>query len=185
MTSRPRRPSTPALGLLAAALLASCGAREETAGPAAQRVENAALQLAVASVPEPFVVAENSGATLRFSTTHETGGELVIEVGEPEYGLNLQAEVVQRGDAFRAMPGGEYNGSRELGTPYGPAYYSRGSYDAEGGREEQTWIFGLHPAGGSRLLTLIYTYPAGEGQTRVNELLGLVGEIEALAPSPE
>jgi hypothetical protein len=171
-----------ALAAVAAALSTACGAPAGDPPEDAQRLENPALELALASVPEPFVVAENDGATLRFSTTHATGGEVVVEIADPEYGLNLQAEVVQRGDAFRAMPGGEYNGSRELGTPWGPAFYSRGSYDAAAGREEQTWIFALHPGGDSRLLTLIYTYPPGEGQTRVNELLALLGEIEPLTP---
>ena len=172
------RPSI-ALTLLS---LAACQAHnDEPSAPALIRVENPTLQLAVADLPAPFVVAENSGGTLRFDTTHETGGNLIVTVGDPEYGLNLQAEVARRGDTFRAMPGGEYNGSRELGTPWGPAYYSRGSYDADDGREEQTWIFGLHPVDGSRLLTLTYTYPAGEGQTRVNELLSVLGEFEGLA----
>ncbi|MCZ6726651.1 MAG: hypothetical protein O7A98_04775 [Acidobacteria bacterium] len=148
------------------------------------RVESPALELAIADLPAPFVLAENAGTTLRFETTHATGGALVITVAEPEYGLNLQAFVKNRGDAFRARPGGEYNGSRELGTPYGPAYYSRGSYDTDRGREEQTWIFALHPAGDSRLLTLTYTYPSGEGQTRVNELLSVLGEIESMAGTP-
>lgn len=186
MHSHPSRRPTAALALAALtalAVLTGCGGRgDESDVTAPQRIESPALELALASLPEPFVLAENSGSTLRLSTTHDTGGEVVVEVGEPEYGLNLQAEVVRRGDAFRALPGGEYNGSRELGTPYGPAFYSRGSYDAAAGREEQTWIFALHPGGDSRLLTLIYTYPAGQGQARVNELLALVGEFEALTP---
>lgn len=166
------------LGLLGAA----CAERaEETPAAAVRRVESPALGIAIADLPADFEVADDAGETLRLDATHPTGGSVEVTVGEPENGLNLQAEVVRRGDAFRAMPGGEYNGSRELGTPFGPAYYSRGSYDtADGGREEQTWIYALHPSGESRLLTLAYSYPAGEGQSRVNELLGLLGEIEAL-----
>ena len=169
---------------IALALLATAACQapsEDTSISSLNRVENPALELAIADLPAPFVLAENAGTTLRFETTHETGGTLAVTVGEPEYGLNLPALVKNRGDAFRARPGGEYNGSRELGTPFGPAYYSRGSYDTDHGREEQTWIFALHPADGSRLLTLTYTYPPGEGQTRVNELLSVLGEIEALA----
>jgi len=179
-----RRTAT-ALALLSLTACQTSGPSEEAT--ISTRVENAALELALASTPEPFVLAENAGPALRFSTTHETGGELTVGVGTPEYGLNLVAEATRQGDAFRAMESGEYDGSRELGTPWGPAYYSRGSYAVANGREEQTWIFGLHPAGDSRLLTLTYTYPAGEGQSRVNELLGILGEIEAfltIAPTP-
>jgi hypothetical protein len=172
----PRIPT--ALALLATA---ACQApTEDTTTASLNRVESPALELAIADLPAPFVLAENAGTTLRFETTLETGGELVFVVGEPELGLNLQAYFKSQGDAFRAQPGGEYNGSRELGTPFGPAYYTRGSYDTDRGREEQTWIFALHPADSSRLLTLTYTYPPGEGQTRVHELLSVLGEIEAL-----
>lgn len=173
---------------IALALLALTACQTPAGDPDASAtapLENPALELAIADLPAPFVLAENSGTTLRFETTHESGGSLAVSVDDPEYGLNLQALVKSRGDTFRALPGGEYNGSRELGTPFGPAYTSRGSYDTDRGREEQTWIFALHPADASRLLTLTYTYPPGEGQTRVNELLSILGEIEALAgPAP-
>jgi hypothetical protein len=178
-------PRSPLALVLPFALSVACQpATNEESAPVSTRVENSALELALAQLPEPFVLAENEGATLRLGTTHETGGTVEITVGEPEYGLNLQAKVTERRAAFESAPGGEYKGSRELGTPYGPAYYSRGLYDTEGGREEQTWIFALHPAGDSRLLTLIYTYPPGEEQTRVPELLGLVGECEAHLAEP-
>ncbi|MDH3402810.1 MAG: hypothetical protein OES32_08045 [Acidobacteriota bacterium] len=170
--------AAPVAAALALLLAAACREAADEAPPPA-RVENAALELAVARLPEPFLVAENAGSTLRFTTTHETGGTVEVTVGEPEYGLNLVAKVQKRRAAFEAAPGGEYKGSRELGTPFGPAYYARGLYDTESGRAEQTWIFALHPAGDSRLLTLIYTYPPGEEQIRVPELLGLVGELEA------
>ena len=169
---------------LALAALALCApllacAPSEPEAPASTRVANESLRLAVNSLPEPFVVAENSGSTLRFGTTHETGGTVEVTAGEPEYGLNLFAKAKDQGEVFRALPGGEYFGSRELGTPFGPAYYSRGAYDTDSGREEQLWIFALHPSGDSSLLTLVYTYPPGEEQTRVPELLPLIGEIEA------
>ena len=176
-----------AVALVAVGLFgAACAERTEEASTAsAQRVESPALGIALADLPPPFEVVDN-GEVLRLRAGHPTGGTVEVTAAEPEIGLNLQAEVVRRGDAFRAMPEGEYNGSRELVTPFGPAYYSRGSYAGSGGgREEQTWIFALHPSGESRLLTLAYTYPAGEGQSRVNELLGLLGEIEPLAaPAP-
>ncbi len=178
-----RRRLTIGMAILA---IAACRAPAPEPEPVSTRVESPELGLTLASVPEPFVVGENAGANLRLDTTHPTGGNVAFAVGEPEYGLNLQAEVTRRGDAFRAMKGGEYHGSRELGTPFGPAYYCRGAYDtASGEREEQTWIFGLHPSGESRLLILTYTYPAGEGQTRVNELLALLGEVEAFVSEPE
>jgi len=163
---------------LAIMLFAGCQAPAPEA-PVVTRVENAALRLAVNELPAPFVVAENSGRTLTFGTTHETGGEVVVTVGEPEYGLNLPAKAKAKGEDFSALPGGEYFGSRELGTPFGPAYYARGSYDTDAGRIEELWIFALHPSGDSSLLTLTYTYPPGEEQTRVPELLPLIGEIEA------
>lgn len=169
---------------LSLTLIAACSAPEPEA-PVSIRVENTVLGLAIGALSEPFVVAENSGSTLRLETTHETDGTVTVTVGEPEYGLNLVAKVKERGDAFKSAPGGEYNGSRELGTPNGPAFTSRGQYDGDNGRVEETWVFALHPAGDSRLLTLVYSYPPGEGQTRVVELLAVVGEIEALAPATE
>ncbi len=182
-----KRPSLVTVAAIVAVLAAAGCARQESTPVAAggERIENPAMGLALAHVPEPFVLDANSAERLAFTTSHETGGLLEFAVGPPENGLNLQAAVQQRGDAFRAKPGGNYNGSRELGTPWGPAYYSRGSYDAgsddaDGGREEQTWIFALHPTDSSRPLTLTYTYPEGEGQERVHELLGILGEVEGL-----
>lgn len=175
----------PRIALLCALLVAvACGtpATEEAPEPEAVRVESPGLGIAIAALPAPFEVAENSGETLRLRAPGPAGdGQLDFLVGPMETsGINLVEAVKSRRAEFEQAEGGEYYGNRELGTPIGTAFTARGAYDTESGRVEESWIFAIHP-NQNRILMLRYAYPDGEGQERVGGLMEVLGEVEGHA----
>lgn len=169
-----------ALVVFAAAF--GCAKPEPEPTVEAVRVENPELGIAVAALPEEFSVVQASGPTIELEAAGEAGaGRLVIAAGPEEaFGINLVDAVKERKAQFESAPGGQYFGNRELGTPTGTAFTARGAYTAESGPVEETWVYSIHP-GANRLLTITYTYPPGESEVRVNQLLLLLGEIEGLA----
>lgn len=183
-----RRFSTFALPLLI--LLAACGGSEpEPTAPAAapQRVENRALGLAVAALPDSLVVAVNQDGELVLEPADERPGALRFEVASPPRGgVNLVQAVNDHKAAIEERPGGDYRGQVELMSPLGTAYASRGRYTGEGGETvEELVILTIHPTG-DRLLSLAYTYPAtGDTEERRDELLSLLGEVEGTGTPPE
>ena len=162
-----------------ALLLAGCGGQAPTTA-APERVESPELGLAVAALPAAFTVAENAGETLRFTAPGVAGGAVEITVGPLELGgINLVEVVKERRAELEAE--GRYFGNRELMTPSGPAYTTRGQISGPDGPVEVTSVYSLHPDGSDRLMTVTYRYPGdGDSQARVGELLELLGEIEAL-----
>jgi hypothetical protein len=109
---------------------------------------------------------------------------VVIAAGpEDDFGINLVEEVKARKSAFESAPGGEYFGNRELGTPIGTAFTARGAYQTGDSKVEETWVFAIHPQG-NRLLTVTYTYPTGQSQERVQQLMELLAEIEGSPREP-
>lgn len=182
-------PSTPAL--LSIPLLVAALACQKEQGSAPPRVENTALGIAFEPIPESFVLETNEGSILSFRTLEadsddgeETprGGRAWVELGPTgESNINLVSIVNSQKVLFESLPGGEFFGSRELVTPSGPAYYSRGRFDLDDGeRVEEIRLFQLHP-GEYRLLRLHYRYPAAEDSAqRLQDLLELAGALEAL-----
>lgn len=161
-----------------------CGTPEPTpAGP--ERVENPDLGIAIAALPEPFEVAANQGAELRLTAPGANGaGSLEIRVApEESAAINLPAEAKATQQLFESMPNGEYFGNLEMVAPIGSAFTARGAYDRDMGRVGEIRVFALHPTQ-SRLLTLSFVYPEGEGKERMQQLAALLGEIEGLE-SPE
>lgn len=169
-----------ALVLTLAATLLNCARAPEPEAPEPEKIVNRDLGIAIAALPEPFTVVTASGPTIELEAASEAGaGTLVIAAGEEErFGINLVNAVKERKALFEAAPDGQYFGNRELGTPTGTAFTARGGYTGEGGPVEETWVYAIHPSA-NRLLTITYTYPPGESETRVNQLLLLLGEIEA------
>jgi hypothetical protein len=146
------------------------------------RVENPELGIAIAALPEAFSVVKASGPTLELAANSQAGsGNAVITAGPNEvYGINLVESVKERKALFEAAPDGQYLGNREFGTPNGTAFTARGVFTGDSGPVEETWVYTIHPTA-NRLLTITYTYPTGESEERVNQLLLLLGEIEGLA----
>lgn len=179
----------PAAGLAVLATLAACGgAPEEAAAPEAppERVENAALGVAIADLSPLFVVARNEGQELVLEPRLEGApipGRLEVLAAEPGSSVNLVAAVQDHAAGFESRPDGEFRGQRELGSPLGTAFYSRGRYrDETDGPTEETVIFVLHPDG-QRILSLRYRYPAGEDSTeRLQSMFEVLGELEPSAP---
>jgi hypothetical protein len=170
-----------------AATALHCAKAPEPVVVVPERVVNQDLGIAIAELPEAFSVVTASGPTLELEAVSELGtGKVVIAAGpEERFGINLVNAVKERKALFEAAPDGQYFGNRELGTPTGTAFTARGEYAGPDGPVEETWVYSIHPAA-NRLLTVTYTYPPGESEARVNQLLLLLGEIEAAeAPAPE
>lgn len=165
-------------------VIGACRSPEPTVA-APERVENAALGIAIADLPEPFVLETNQGSTLRFTTPGgERDGLLWLEVGPPAGGaINLVEEVKARKAIFEETEGGRYFGNRELATPHGPAYTARGAFEKSDGVIEEIWIYTVHPAE-YRLLTLVYRYPSGEDSAeRAAQVMSILGEVESVGAS--
>ncbi len=175
-----------ALPLTAALLLAPACARDEAPAPAGPAVVNPALGIALATVPPSLEVEYNEGTTLTLTPVEKgRGGQLWVEVHEPAAGgVNLVEAVHAHQAQVEAKPSGKYVGARELVTPLGPAYWSRGRWSQDGVTVEETRIFALHPDG-RRMLVLAYVYPYGDDSgDRVRELVDVLAEVEA-PPAPQ
>ncbi|NHZ73190.1 MAG: hypothetical protein GWP16_01815 [Nitrospirae bacterium] len=179
MTPLPRTTLRLVVGAIALASLA-CQAPEPTpAGP--KRIENPDLGIAIAALPEAFEVETNQGSELRLSAPGPNGAGSIEIAVEPagSAAINLPAEAKATQRYFESLTNGQYFGNLELVAPIGAAFTARGAYDRADGRVEEIRVFALHPTE-SRLLTLAFVYPAGEGQERMQQLAGLLGEIEGL-----
>jgi hypothetical protein len=173
---------------LALALLASLGllpgcSREAPQSAAREpvRVENLQLGIAIADLPEAFDVVSAAAETIELIADGPAGaGRVVIDAGPVQSrGINLIEATKERRTWFESQPGAIYHGNRELGTPIGTAFTARATYSTDSGEIEETWVCAVHP-GENRLLTVTYTYPTGETESRIEQLLALLGEIERL-----
>lgn len=182
MNSIARRLALAALALLP---LLACAEPAPPPPPEAQRVEHAELGLAIAALPEPFEPVETSGEAFVLTAPGENGaGTVRITVGEPQRNPNLVEAAKEGKESLEAAPDGAFFGHRSLGGTLGNIYTARGGYtDADGVAVEEVLAYALHPAEQTRILTIRYTYPPGEAQQRVDQLLYLLGEIEGLFPA--
>jgi hypothetical protein len=170
---------------LSALLLLPAGCRQkpdevvpETTATAAVETTNEELGITLQSIPEGMVVEVNQGANLILAPKpHEHGVLLKIEVGPHEVGVNLVAAVKDHQEHIEDFPGGKYFGSTELISHLGTAFLSRGQFRSDMDEIEEARLFVIHPAG-DRLLSLIYTYPAGDDSNgRAETLLALLDAI--------
>ena len=159
---------------------------EEAAPTVVERVENTELGLAIAALTPFFKVASNDGASIELIPSAADGtGRLEIVAGEPETGgINLVAAVEDHKARVLERPNGDYKGQREMISPMGTTFYSRGRYQGDEGEIEETIVFTIHPWG-DRQLHLVYRYPAGEDtkERLQDQLFDVLGELEAL-PRP-
>ena len=165
---------------LVAMVVSGCAESQPESAPP-PRVENQDLGIAIAAVYPPFVVETNEGSILQLRAPGQSGdATLYFETtAEMSGGINLVAEAEGMRDWFEQQPDGQYFGNLELGTPLGPAFTSRGSYTLEGAIIEEIRVFAIHPTG-NRLLRMTYRYAPGEGKERLQQLAGILGEIEGL-----
>lgn len=163
------------------ALLSAACQKPEPAPAAPERVENPDLGIAIAALPSAFEVVVNQGSDLRLTAPGLNGaGSVAIGVGPAgSTAINLPAEAKASQQYFESMGNGQYFGNLELVAPFGSAFTARGAYDREDGRVEEIRVFALHPIQ-SRLLTVSFVYPEGEGKERMQQLAELLGEIEGL-----
>jgi len=196
MRRAPSRASTRFFALsvltLAAFSAAGCGGPGPEPAPAApQRVENHSLGLALASIPEGFRLESNQeGEEARIVLVRKPElppGTAVVEVtAEQAAGVNLVAAVNHQKEWIETLPEGKFQGQTELmSETTGTAYLTRGRYRDESGAEvEQMRSFTVHPAA-NRMVTVTYTYAlSGDTKDRGQQMLDLLGEVEALAPMP-
>lgn len=169
--------------LLASVLTGSgCAAdKQELAAPTLRRLENPSLGIAIAALPADFEVASDQGQIIELRSIGEgSTGTLLIEATEElGGGINLVAAAEGMKEWFEQQPNGQYFGNLELGTPTGPAFTARGSYSGEAGEVEELRVFALHPTA-NRMLRMTYQYPPGEGKIRMQQLVAVLGEVEAL-----
>ncbi len=173
--------SIPFLSLL---VLAGCGGSQAPATPTPpppQGVTNQDLGIRLASVPADFKVVKNQGDTLELAPSDPAvEGDVVFSLG-PKGEVNLVAAVKAHRRHIEEQPGGAYKGGQELVTPLGSAFYSRGRYRAGDKEMEETVVVALDP-GAQRILYMTCRYPAGaDSSVRVQQLLDLFGEVEAIA----
>ena len=142
-------------------------------------VENTALGIALASVPEGLHTTVNEGDYLELQPTGEGVDGLVwFAVGPEKVGVNLVAATQSHKDQIEALPDGEYKGGEELQGDFGVAFYSRGRFSEAGATVEETVLFLIHPSA-SRQLEIHYRYPAGDDSAaRVEQLIGVLAELE-------
>ncbi len=168
------------------ALFSCTGEPVEVEAPV--RVENQALGIALAALGDGFELESNEGETLRLVRSAKLpSGRAWFEIGPPsEAGVNLVDAVNEQKELFESLPGGTFSGSRELQMSDGrSAYYSRGQFDEDGERVEEFRITSLHPAA-NRILRVYYRYPeADDSAERLNDILLLLSEIEALESDAE
>ena len=164
----------------------SCSKSEPSPEPALHRVENVPLGIAIAALPASFSVTTNRDEQLELEAPGENGsGHASFHLApEADTGVNIVAAAEESKGWFEAQPDGQYFGNLELMTPIGSAYTARGSYTSTNGPIEELKVFALHPSA-NRLLEIRYLYPAGEGKERMQQIAELLGEIEALADSPQ
>ncbi|MCP4656908.1 MAG: hypothetical protein GY856_15970 [bacterium] len=158
------------------------GCQTEVEQVVAERIENPQLGIAIAALPAPFQVAVNEGTTLELVAGE---GRLSIVASPAQVaGVNLVQAVWDHKASILERPEGEYKGQQELGTYLGTAFYSRGHYQGDAGRIEETVILVVHPWS-DRRLDLVYRYPAtDDSKERIEkQLFAVLGQVEAL-PQP-
>ena len=182
-----RREKALLLAAAGLALLAACGRQpSEEAEPPGSRVENPAIGLALAGVPEIFRIdrMDENGIVLELV---EGEGRLEIVPGEIETSINLVAALTAHKEEILERPGGDYKGQQELILVEfpGAAYYSRGRFEGETGLTEETVVFLIHPWR-DRQLRVVYTYPAGDDSPArlEDQLFAVVQELEGM-PQPD
>lgn len=181
---KPIKPRLAVVAVLAFCVFA-CGEPAPPPAPELARVENPDLGLAIAALHEPFEVVTSSGDTIELTAPGPNGpGTVTISAGPPSNsGVNLVEATKARQAAFEIAEGGQFFGTRSLGGALGNVFTARGTVVEDGIEVEQTWAYALHPLEQNRMLTIVYSYPTGESQERVNQFLFLLGEIEALGPA--
>lgn len=156
---------------------------EEVEVPATMRLENHELGIAIAALTPAFRLVSNEGAVIELApAAADKEGTLTISAGEPESGgINLVAAVEEHKSEILERPGGDYKGQREMVTPLGTTFYSRGRYQGERGEVEEVAVYMIHPRQ-DRQLRLLYRYPAGEdtAERLQDEVFEVLGELEGL-----
>ena len=187
----------------------ACGPAAEEPPPPPQRVENAALGLAIQNLPAAFTVAVNESSEEggRLELAGPGGGRLDFLNGEIETSINLVQAARDHEASCVARPGGELKQRTEMQSPeFGLVYFSRGRYESEPAKpsepspgidppaseavlEEEAVLLLIHPWQ-DRMLTVRYLYSVTEATTpeelRVrfeDELFDVFSELEGL-PAP-
>jgi hypothetical protein len=157
----------------------SCSEPPPPPPPPDTGVENAALGIALASVPEGLHTTVNEGSTLELRPTGEGVDGLVwFAVGPEKVGVNLVAATQSHKDQIEDLPDGEYKGGEELQGDFGVAFYSRGRFSEAETTIEETVLFLIHPSA-SRQLEIHYRYPAADDSAaRVEQLIAVLAELE-------
>ncbi len=169
------------LALLTAGAALACGAKEASEEKEPPRLECPSLGIVLVDLPQDLRLVRNDGGVVVLEQTgHE--GTITLARGTDDEDSNLVQAVKDHQATIEGRGGAKYMGVRELVTPLGTAYWSRGQYTKDGKTLEETRIVTLHPSG-KGILTLTSVYPAGaDSSQRIQKLLAIVVGIEALQP---
>lgn len=163
--------------------VAACQKAAPPPAPAPVRIENPALGLVIAALPDGFRLDANEGETLRFASDGTTGaGTLTVSVDRSSRSVNVIEEAKSAQKELEGLPEATFAGGNELVTPAGAGYAVRGSWTEDGVRLEERRIFALHPDGSGHLVTLADRYPAGDtanARDRFGRQLALLSALEA------
>ena len=146
-------------------------------------VENTALGLAIAELPDGFEVDKNDETGLVLIASGDGDpGVVEIDVGPLEQGsVNIVEAATATKAVYESLPGGQFFGNQELLTPIGSFFTARGAFDEGDRRIEELLAFTLHP-NANRLVRISFRYPAGEAGARAPQFAALLGEVAGYEP---
>ena len=175
------------ISLLLLTALIACKEPAEVAA-VDSRVESSSMAIALISVPAGFELETNDGDVLSVRAVKgQPEGRMWFEMGPlVEGSINLVDVVKAQRASYEALPNSTFFGNREIQMMNGrAAWYSRGRFDDGTGEVEEFRVSTLHPVQ-NRQMTLFYRYPAADDSAeRLNDLLLVLSEIEALDPPVE
>lgn len=165
------------LGLSVACAPQGDGSPQAEQAPAA--LASAALGLRLVDVPEELQIVPSPGDEIVMQPVDPAmPGRVSVAVQEVMGGVNLVAALQGHQEQIEAREAGIYSGKQELVGPFGPAFLSRGRWQAQDGEREEILLFTLHPMRNG-LVILSAEHPAGDDASwRANLLLGLLGRLE-------
>lgn len=145
--------------------------------PAIRSFDNLELRLSADDLPVPFAVEVSEGSTLVLRT--DLDGVAVVVDAHGDLGPDqLKALAMRQSARIERMNRGRVRGTDEGSGPLGPLVWVDAEYVEDDAPLAITVLVTQHP-GGDGLISLWYTHPPGEGDSRRGQLLDLLPHLKA------